>query len=81
MFNELNGEFGKNVIIFGMTNSLSVHTYNREKDFLVVGEGPTDGLSNTIITAEAKNSVNITKPEKTFVFTKLQPTVFCMLMT
>ena len=33
----------KNIIIFGVENSLSVHTDNRRKENLVFDERPTDG--------------------------------------
>ena len=34
------------------------------KDILVLGEGPTQGLDDTTITAEAKYSINIKKRKK-----------------
>ena len=37
-----------------------MHADNRKKDILVLCEGPTDGLDDTSVTAEAKYSVNIT---------------------
>ena len=40
---------------------LSVHSCNRKKTILILGEEPTDGLDDTTVTAEAKHSVNITK--------------------
>ena len=55
------GEFSKPVVIFGLGNSSSVHADNRKKDILVLGEGPTDGLHDTAITAETIYSVNIRK--------------------
>ena len=54
-----NGEWGKN-IIFGVDNSPSVHTDNREKDILVLGKRSTSRLHGATITAEAKYSVIIT---------------------
>ena len=36
-------KLGKNIIIFGVENSLSVHTYTRRKEILVFDERPTDG--------------------------------------
>ena len=36
-----------------------MHFDNRKKDILVLGEGPKDTLDDTIITVEAKYSVNI----------------------
>ena len=30
-----------------------------EKDILVLGEGPTDGLDDVIVTAEAKYLINL----------------------
>ena len=35
------GNWGKNVIIFGVDNSSSVHDDHKKKDILVLGEGPT----------------------------------------
>ena len=50
--------WGKNIIIFGVGNSLSVHTDNKRKYILVLGEGITQGLYDTMITAEAKYCLN-----------------------
>ena len=38
------GSMGKNVIIFGADMSSSVHIDNKEKDILILGEGPAQGL-------------------------------------
>ena len=38
---------GKNVIIFGADMSSSVHIDNRNKDILILSEGPTQGLDDT----------------------------------
>ena len=43
-----------------MGNSVSSHNGNREKDILIPGKEPTDGLDDTTVTAEAEYSVNIT---------------------
>ena len=48
----------KNVVIFGVENSLSVQSV------LVLVQRATDGLDDTTITAGAKYSVNITKSRK-----------------
>ena len=53
-----NYDWGKNVVIFGVDRS------SRMKDILVLGEGPTQGLDDTTITAEAKYSINIKKRKK-----------------
>ena len=47
--------------------SSSVHIDNMGKDILIIGEGPTQGLDDTIFTAEAKYSINLTKSGKIFV--------------
>ena len=44
----------KNVIIFGADTSSSVHFDNKGKDMLILGKGPTQGLNNTPLTAEAQ---------------------------
>ena len=36
----INGEFGKNVVLFGEDNGSSVHVDIKEKDILVLGEDP-----------------------------------------
>ena len=38
--------------------SSSVHIDNRNKDILIFGEGPTQGLDDTILAAEAEYSIN-----------------------
>ena len=54
------GGFGENVIIFEKKISekmrknvkISVHVNNKKKNVLIFGEGPTQGLDDTILTAE-----------------------------
>ena len=46
------GSEGENAIIFGVDNS-SVHIDGRNKNILVLGKGPAQGLNNAIITSEA----------------------------
>ena len=55
---EINME--KNVIIFGADMNASVHIDNKGKDTLILGEGPTQGLDDTILTAEAIYPINFT---------------------
>ena len=58
------GSLGKNVIIFGADMSSSVHFYNKNKDILIFGEGPTQRLHHTTLIAEAKYPVNFTESGK-----------------
>ena len=39
---------GRNAIIFGVYMSSSTKINNREKDILILGKGPTQGLEHTI---------------------------------
>ena len=57
---------GKNVIIFGADMSSSVNIDN--KDILILGERPTQGLYDTTLTAEVKYPINFIQPRKTFVY-------------
>ena len=50
---------GKTVINFGADN--------KDKDILIVGEGPTQALDDFISIAEAKYPINFTQPRKIFV--------------
>ena len=54
------GGFGLNVIIFGVDMSSSVHVDNKKKDILIIGKGPTQGLSERSMTAEKMYSTNFT---------------------
>ena len=47
---------------------LSVHIYNKNKDILILGEGPAQGLDDTTWTAEAEYPMNFTQSGKRFKF-------------
>ena len=57
---------GKNFTILRADMSSSVHVDNKNKDILILGEGPTQGLDGTTLTAEAKYPINFTQPRKRF---------------
>ena len=46
----------------------SVHVDNKRKDILILGEGPTQGLGDTTLTAEANFPVSFTQSGKRFVW-------------
>ena len=46
--------------------SSSVHVHNKTKYIFILGEGPTQGLHDTTLTAEKKYSINFTKSKKKF---------------
>ena len=56
----------KNAIIFGVGNSSSVYIDKKIKHTLVVGKDPTQGLDDTIITAEVENSIKFWRSKKQF---------------
>ena len=45
---------GKNLIIFEVDMSSSVHIVNKKKDILILGIGPTQGLDDATSTAETQ---------------------------
>ena len=55
------GSIGKNVIIFGVDMSSSVHIDNIGKDILILSKGPTQGLNHKLA-AETQNSINFKRP-------------------
>ena len=67
MFTLFTSDWSKNVIIFGVDNSLSVLIDKRKKIMLILGEGQTDGLDDTKIATEDKYSFNITESRKKIV--------------
>ena len=60
-FSLTDGSVGKNIIIFEVDMSSSVHIENKDKDILTLGEGTTQGLDNTTLTAEAKYSIDFSR--------------------
>ena len=66
LFSIPNFDWGKNVIIFGVDISSSLHTNNKNKDILILGEGQTKGSDNTSLTAEVEYSINFSRSEKKF---------------
>ena len=59
------GEFGQNLLIFGVDMSFSAHIDNEKIDILVLGIGPTQGLEHAL-TAEKMYSINFTVTKKKF---------------
>ena len=60
------GSMGKNIIIFGVDMSSSVHIDNKKKDILILGIGPTQGLDDTTLTAKAQYSINFSRSNRKF---------------
>ena len=59
-------EFDRNIVIFGVANSSSSHTDNRKYNFLVLGEGPTQGINDSTGAAEKTFSTNFRKVNTKF---------------
>ena len=57
---------GKNVIIFEAYISSSVHIDNKNKYILILGEGPTQELDDTTLTAESRYLIKFTQPIERF---------------
>ena len=52
--------------MFVVDSSSSVHAYKRNKDILILGKGPTDGLDDNTETLEAENSINLCEKQQKF---------------
>ena len=48
--------------------SSSVHIDNKNKDILIFGKGPTQGLDNTTLTAEGEDSIIFSRSQRKFLF-------------
>ena len=59
----------KNVIIFGVDNSSSSHTDNRNNNFSMLGEGDTFCINGSIGAPEKKFSINFTEAKTKFCLT------------
>ena len=60
------GEFGQNVVNFGVDMSFYAHVDNRKKNILIFGKGPTQGLEHTLA-AGKMYSINF-RLKRNFVF-------------
>ena len=67
-FSFIDKGMGKNVMIFGANMVSSVDIGNKNKDILILGEEPTQGLDDTTLTAEAKHPISFSQSGKRFVF-------------
>ena len=56
----------KNVIIFGVNMISYVHIDNKKKDILILDKGPTQGLDDIALTAEAQNSIDFLRSNRKF---------------
>ena len=66
-FSHPEGSKARNVIIFGVEMSGSIHASNKTKDFLVLGKGLIQLIENTTIYAEKTYSPNFSAENKIFV--------------
>ena len=62
--------------------SSSVHANNKNKDILILGKGERKGLDNTILTAEAEYSINLSRSQRKFCLSLHynEATAFYLLM-
>ena len=65
------GSVGKNVIIFGVDMSSSVHMDYQKKDILILGIGGARVLDDTKLTVEAQYSINFSRSNKKFCLSLL----------
>ena len=54
-------------LVLGAHMSPYLHIDNKGRDILVLGEGPTQVLDDTTLTAEAKYPINFTQSGKRFI--------------
>ena len=72
----------KNVIVLGADMSSSVHVDYKGKDILILGEGLTQGLDDTTLTAEANVPLNLYNQieDLYLVYTIMEATLSYFLM-
>ena len=61
----IDDEAGRNVILFGVDMSSSLHIDNKKNDILILCKGPTQGLEHTLA-VEKLYSINFTKENAKF---------------
>ena len=58
---------GKNVVIFGVQMSSSVHIDNIKKHILILGKGPTQRLDDTTLSADSEYFANFSRSQRKVV--------------
>ena len=61
--------FDRNVIIFGVKMSSSVHVDENKKDILIIGKCPTQGLTEHSLTAGKIYRINFTENKEKYCLT------------
>ena len=61
-------DFARDVVIFGVDNSLSFHTNNRKNKFSVLNERPTDSINNNTGASEKKLILALGKQRQNFAY-------------
>ena len=59
-------DFAINIRSFGVDNSSSSHSDNRQNNFLILGEDPTYGVNGSFGSPEKKFNINFTKANTKF---------------
>ena len=57
---------GKNITLFGVDMSSSVHIDNKRKDILIICKGLTQGLDDSTLAAETQYSINFSRSSRKF---------------
>ena len=58
------GEFGQNIIVFGVDMNSSIHVDSKGKDILILGKEPTQEFGEHSLTAQKMYSINFTVTKK-----------------
>ena len=61
-------DYARNVLIFGIDNSLLSHTDNLKNNFLILGEEDTFGINENFGAPEKKFSINSSKANQNFAW-------------
>ena len=61
-------DFTRDVVIFGVGNSLSFHTNTRKNKFSVLNERPTDSINNNTGASEKKLVLALAKQKQNFAY-------------
>ena len=65
-FYSIGNKIGRNVIIFGVNMDSSTNLDNKDKDIVILGKGPTQGLGEHSLPGEKMYSINFTKVNTKF---------------
>ena len=69
--NDFGDDFARNIVIFGVNNTASIHNRKCKNNFLMLDEGLTDDINDSVGTADKKIALPLLNQMQTFLWVSI----------